>query len=143
MRTSQKRKNSEITRRKNQFTPSLYAKRNSNNFKKKNNIKNQNNNIENSVDENLTYNNDNQYNDIFSEQSQKSFKIKGKVKYNKEKKEQNEIIVDENENENEENEEEDDIVQKRVVVENALRNKLFNRGKKQKRNNSAEIRNKK
>ena len=106
-------------------------------------MKNQNNNIENSVDENLTYNNDNQYNDIFSEQSQKSFKIKGKVKYNKEKKEQNEIIVDENENENEENEEEDDIVQKRVVVENALRNKLFNRGNKKKRNQSAELRNKK
>ena len=125
------------------FTPSLYAKRNSNNFKKKNNIKNQNNNIENSVEENLTYNNDNQYNDIFSEQSQKSFKIKGKVKYNKEKKEQNEIIVDENENENEENEEEDDIVQKRVVVENALRNKLFNSGNKKKRNQSAELRNKK
>ena len=125
------------------FTPSLYAKRNSNNFKKKNNIKNQNNNIENSVDENLTYNNENQYNDIFSEQSQKSFKIKGKIKYNKEKKEQNEIIVDENENENEENEEEDDIVQKRVVVENALRNKLFNHGNKKKRNQSAELRNKK
>ena len=49
----------------------------------------------------------------------------------------------ENENENEENEEEDDIIQKRVVVENALRNKLFNRGKKQKRNKSAELRNKK
>ena len=107
-------------------------------------MKNQNNNIENSVDENLTYNNDNQYNDIFSEQSLKSFKIKGKVKYNKEKKEQNEIIVDENENEeNEENEEEDDIVQKRVVVENALRNKLFNSGNKKKRNQSAELRNKK
>ena len=106
-------------------------------------MKNQNNNIENSVDENLTYNNNVRYNDIFSEQSQKSFKIKGKVKYNKEKKEQNEIIVDENENENEENEEEDDIVQKRVVVENALRNKLFNSGNKKKRNQSAELRNKK
>ena len=129
------------------FTPSLYAKRNSNNFKKKNSIKTQNNNIENIVEENLTYNNENQktYNDIFSEQSQKSYKIKGKIKYNKEKKEQNEIIMDknENENENEENEEEDDIIQKRVVVENALRNKLFNRGKKQKRNKSAELRNKK
>ena len=54
-------------------------------------MKNQNNNIENSIEENLTYNNENQYNDIFSEQSQKSFKIKGKVKYNKEIKEQNEI----------------------------------------------------
>ena len=50
--------------------------------------------------------------------------------------------MDENE-ENEESEEENDIIQKRVVVENALRNKLFNRGKKQKRNNSAELRNKK
>ena len=68
--------------------------------------------------------------------SQKSHKIKGKVKFNNVEKNKDLDEVEESENESEK-------IQKRVVVENALRNKLFKFGNKQKRNKSAEPRNKK
>ena len=78
------------------------------------------------------------YNEIRTDvnMSQKSHKIKGKVKFNNVEKNENLDEVEESENESEK-------IQKRVVVENALRNKLFKFGNKQKRNKSAEPRNKK
>jgi hypothetical protein len=78
------------------------------------------------------------YNEIRTDvnMSQKSHKIKGKVKFNNVEKNEDLDEVEESENESEK-------IQKRVVVENALRNKLFKFGNKQKRNKSAEPRNKK
>ncbi len=78
------------------------------------------------------------YNEIRTDvnMSQKSHKIKGKVKFNNVEKNKDLDEVEESENESEK-------IQKRVVVENALRNKLFKFGNKQKRNKSAEPRNKK
>ena len=87
----------------------------------------------------MTYNESQRaYNEIRTDvnMSQKSHKIKGKVKFNNVEKNEDLDEVEESENESEK-------IQKRVVVENALRNKLFKFGNKQKRNKSAEPRNKK
>ena len=124
------------------FTPSLYTKKNANNFKKRQNAtkpKNNVNNEENNYEENMTFNESQRaYNEIRTDvnMSQKSHKIKGKVKFNNVEKNKDLDEVEESENESEK-------IQKRVVVENALRNKLFKFGNKQKRNKSAEPRNKK
>ena len=91
------------------------------------------------------------YNEIRTDvnMSQKSHKIKGKVKFNNVEKNKDLDEVEESEEKNEdldeveESENESEKIQKRVVVENALRNKLFKFGNKQKRNKSAEPRNKK
>ena len=131
------------------FKPFLFSKKNNNAIKKRPIIQKQQNTniytnnsktIEDYYDENMTYNEteNNQYN-IYNEQkneiiqnSQRSQKMKKRVKFNME-----ENPLDEKK-ENEESVQTQ--IQKRVVVENALRNKLFNRGTKQKRNKSSEIR---
>ena len=124
------------------FTPSLYTKKNANNFKKRQNATKPQNNVnneENNYEENMTFNESQRaYNEIRTDvnMSQKSHKIKGKVKFNHVEKNEDLDKVEESENESEK-------IQKRVVVENALRNKLFKFGNKQKRNKSAEPRNKK
>ena len=120
------------------FTPFLYSKGNNNNFQKQ-----QSNNIINNNEDNNTYNeSDNNYNEDYYEPNtqiinacQKGEKMKKKIKFNIE--ENIPIVI----NEDEEN---DEIVQihNRVVVENALRNKLFHHGNKNKRNKSAENRKK-
>ena len=120
------------------FTPFLYSKGNNNNFQKQ-----QSNNIINNNEDNNTYNeSDNNYNEDYYEPntqivnaSQKGEKMNKKIKFNIE--ENIPIVI----NEDEEN---DEIVQihNRVVVENALRNKLFHHGNKNKRNKSAENRKK-
>ena len=119
------------------FTPFLYSKGNNNNFQK------QQSNIINNNEDNNTYNeSDNNYNEDYYEPNtqiinanQKGEKMKKKIKFNIE--ENIPMVI----NEDEEN---DEIVQihNRVVVENALRNKLFHHGNKNKRNKSAENRKK-
>ena len=131
------------------FKPFLFSKKNNNVIKKRPIIQKQQNTniytnnsktIEDYYDENMIYNEteNNQYN-IYNEQkneiiqnSQRNQKMKKRVKFNME-----ENPLDEKK-ENEESVQTQ--IQKRVVVENALRNKLFNRGTKQKRNKSSEIR---
>ena len=93
-------------------------------------------------DDNMTLNEtDNSNYDAYNElkmskiQSNKNNpNVKKNVKFNLEEN----IIADDENKENDEIEE----TQNRVVVENALRNKLFNRGSRQKRNKSAETRKK-
>ena len=141
------------------FTPFLYSKGNPKRYQNRvvepkpvvSNKNNNNNNFttysntmeDNDISEN-DYNDENDYEEVNynrAASSKKDEKRAHKVRFKVEEDFKENMINIEN-NEDEESDEEEKI-KKRVVVENALRNKLFNRGKgkKDKLNKSAELRN--
>ena len=124
------------------FTPFLRSKRKNNNIQKNQNNNNYNKTIDNYNEDNLTYNDidtiyndEKNYNTII--RSQRSQKLKRKVKFNME---ENTQYINDNINDFDDSEKEIEENQKRTVVENALRSKLFNRVNNIKRNKSVEIR---
>ena len=141
------------------FTPFLYSKGNPKRYQNRvvepkpvvSNKNNNNNNFttysntmeDNDISEN-DYNDENDYEELKynrAASSKKDEKRAHKVRFKVEEDFKENMINIEN-NEDEESDEEEKI-KKRVVVENALRSKLFNRGKgkKDKLNKSAELRN--
>ena len=111
------------------FKPFLYTKGNINTIKKRKPLNKHNNNLIKNYSQPFDGNNEENIKD-----NESKYILNKQVKFN----------INEN-NENFDEVEENDempLIYNRVVVENAMRNKLFNKGQKQKRNKSAETRRK-